>query len=168
LIRYYNTKAASFELVTQCSTAFLRPGSTEFLSAYEFSSFTATSNRLCSICSTCPSEYHTDPCTSTSNTRCTLEFRLRVGEILAIVLSIILVLLVCAFVALSLFVGKAKQKRELGQTKNHLELTERLLGDEREEKHRMGQAWEIGTNDLTFQEEIGAGANGVVYRGIWG
>lgn len=67
------------------------------------------------------------------------------------------------------FYRKKEQKsRELGETKSYLELTERLLGDEREEKVRMGQAWSIAESDLTFGAVLGVGAFGRVVSGKWG
>ena len=53
-------------------------------------------------------------------------------------------------------------------TKSHLELTEQLLGDEREEIERMGQAWLIPETDLAYGRRLGSGSFGHVYAGTWG
>jgi hypothetical protein len=59
-------------------------------------------------------------------------------------------------------------RAELGETQNYLELTEQLLGDERDELEQMEQAWSIIESDLTFGKKIGEGAFGHVSEGTWG
>jgi hypothetical protein len=72
------------------------------------------------------------------------------------------------FAALLVYRKKVQKTRELGLTKTYLQLTERLLGDEREENVRMGQAWSIPEADLTFGTVLGVGAFGRVVSGMWG
>eukprot|EP00037_Helgoeca_nana_P026214 m.294691 g.294691 ORF g.294691 m.294691 type:complete len:635 (+) comp27166_c2_seq17:1399-3303(+) len=65
---YYSAVAGVFLPVTDCTTAY--PG----LPAYQVTRSTATSNRHCSICATCPTGYTvSSPCTPTSDTACTLH-----------------------------------------------------------------------------------------------
>jgi hypothetical protein len=65
--------------------------------------------------------------------------------------------------------------RELHSTKSHLELTEILLGDVKDEKERfaeenelMEQGWLIAQEDLAFGDVIGEGSFGRVFKGLWG
>jgi hypothetical protein len=51
--QFYNAATRSFESVAQCANAFGQADRS--LAAYEFRRPSASSNRLCSICSTCPS-----------------------------------------------------------------------------------------------------------------
>eukprot|EP00035_Acanthoeca_spectabilis_P017699 m.371925 g.371925 ORF g.371925 m.371925 type:complete len:602 (+) comp16686_c1_seq8:1793-3598(+) len=161
----------TFLPITECSTYLASTGK----QAYEVQSpglnadGTATSDRLCSLCSTCPSGYHATPCTSKSDTKCTQL--LSPAAIAAIVLSIILLLVVGM---LGAGYGRT-QKQQRYQTQTELELTERLLGDVQDEKEReieeiadMEHAWAIAENDLGFGAVIGEGAYGRVFRGTWG
>ena len=50
-----------------------------------------------------------------------------------------------------------RKQKLLRETKTNLALTERLLGDEREENELMGKAWSIAEDDLTFGPIIGEG-----------
>jgi hypothetical protein len=53
--QYYSAGLQECVAVTQCSTAFRQGSTTQFQKAYQFDDVTATSDRQCSICSTCPS-----------------------------------------------------------------------------------------------------------------
>lgn len=190
--RYYSQTLWECLPVTVCDRAFRLQGSqTAFLQAYEYESPTITSDRQCSICSTCPSGYETVPCTATSNTQCVLEIKLSIGDIAAIILAVVLL----AIGMTAGFLYGRKQSREkvrrvgclkLGifvtspmppqvKTQDELELTARLLGDVQDENTRvteenvlMEQAWTIAESDLTFGESIGEGGFGTVFRGSWG
>lgn len=100
------------------------------------------------------------PCTKTSNTRCT---NFRAWVIAAWVAGGIVFIVV-----LTLIIMYFRKKTALRHTATNLELTERLLDDEREEVELMGQAWSIAEGDLTFVEVIGEGAYGRVFKGMWG
>ena len=54
----------------------------------------------------------------------------------------------CAIVAVTMYSGKVQHKRSLIHTREHLALTEQLLGDEREEKERMDHAWSTSRQPL--------------------
>lgn len=127
---------------------------------YEYKKNTPTTDRLCSICSKCPSGYNVIQCTSTSNTVCT---NLRAWVIAAIVVGVLVPILL-------LVVGLqyTRKNTALRVTVSNLELTERLLDDERVEVELMGQAWSIGHEDISFGPVIGEGAYGRVYKGTWG
>ena len=73
-----------------------------------------------------------------------------------------------SIVVLTLVIMYIRKKTALRNTATSLELTERLLDEEREEIELMGQAWSIAEGDLTFGEVIGEGAYGRVYKGMWG
>eukprot|EP00040_Diaphanoeca_grandis_P036769 m.236184 g.236184 ORF g.236184 m.236184 type:complete len:1287 (+) comp33678_c0_seq1:280-4140(+) len=88
---YYDVVKQFCITATNCTTAFPnsdKKGGDTFTKAYEVRNSSATSDRLCSICSTCPSDYHTVPCTPTSNAQCTQT--LSGAAIAAIVLVAIL------------------------------------------------------------------------------
>jgi hypothetical protein len=104
--------------------------------------------------------YNVVPCTETSNTRCT---NLRAWIIAAYAAGGTV-----SIIVLSLVIMYVRKKTALRHTVTNLELTERLLGDEREEVELMGQAWSIAEEDLTFGAVIGEGAYGRVYSGMWG
>eukprot|EP00035_Acanthoeca_spectabilis_P010582 m.187131 g.187131 ORF g.187131 m.187131 type:complete len:1037 (+) comp15068_c0_seq7:243-3353(+) len=161
--QYYAENIGAFLPVTNCRTAF--PSATGYHQAYQFGTFTASTDRLCSICSTCPAGFSTSPCTATTDSKCTKENQLSPGDISAIVMAIVLVIVAGSMVATYLYTTK---KRELGVTKSYLQLTEKLLGEEKEEKNRYSKAWSIAEQDLTFGEILGVGGFGRVYRGTWG
>jgi hypothetical protein len=126
--QYYRGEIRAFLPLTECAVAFPRDGS--FLPAYEVdppfltSLGTATTNRLCSVCATCPAGYDTTQCTPTSQTRCIRSTKLSAGDAAAIVLALV-ILGVSA--AVGVVYGRTKsQQRNL--TLNELELTEKLLG----------------------------------------
>jgi hypothetical protein len=166
---YYNVPRQSFEVVALCPSTFEeQAGSGTFLPAYQYRKPTATSNRLCSICSTCPTGYNLVPCTSTTNSQCVRSKELSVGAIAAIVMAIIMVLFVGTAFSGYLYSSKEVQRRKLGETQNYLELTEALLTDERVESDRFGKAWQIAEGDVTFGKLLGVGAFGRVYAAMWG
>lgn len=134
----------------------------------QYAEVTDTSDRLCSICSTCPAEYTTTPCTPTSDSSCIKAKLLSPGSVAAIVLAIVLVFGVGAVFSTALYREKERKHAALHKTQNYLELTERLLGDEREENVRMNRAFSIPEEDLTLGETLGVGAFGRVVRGMWG
>lgn len=161
----------TFHPITNCSTYLVSTGK----QAYEVQAprrneqGTAVSDRLCSLCSTCPSGYHATSCTATSDTKCTQL--LSPAAIAAVVLSIALLLIIGM---LGAGYGRT-QKKQRYQTQTELELTERLLGDVQGEKERaieeiadMEQAWAIAESDLAFGGVIGEGAYGRVFSGTWG
>lgn len=134
----------------------------------QFADRDPTSDRQCSICSMCPSGFHTTVCSPTTDSKCTKADTIAPAEIVAIVLSVLLVLLVGVLVSGYFYIVSQKSQKKLGATQSYLELTESLLGTEREEKERMGQAWSIDESDLTFGPVIGVGAFGRVFSGTWG
>lgn len=67
---------------------------------------TATSNRLCGVCSACPEGYSTAPCSPTADVVCSRE--LSVGDIAAIVLAVLLLGIGATFFALY---GRSQKKR---------------------------------------------------------
>lgn len=83
-------------------------------------------------------------------------------------MAIVLVIFVGGVASTVLYYGKRRKQRELGQTQTYLELTERLLDDEREEKERWAGAYMIPEADVTLGSELGSGAFGRVLRGMWG
>eukprot|EP00040_Diaphanoeca_grandis_P027786 m.159007 g.159007 ORF g.159007 m.159007 type:complete len:420 (-) comp31117_c1_seq1:268-1527(-) len=144
---------------------------TLYQQAYEVNNATLTTNRECSICSTCPEDFVTVPCTPTTNARCTRSGRLQPGDIAAIILSVFLLLVTSAVLWRY---GRTQSKKRV-QTQGELELSELLLGDVTEEKDRiteekrlMQQAWTIDEADLKLHEVIGNGAFGTVFSGKWG
>jgi Leucine-rich repeat (LRR) protein len=158
--QYYDTNAQAFLPLTDCNSAF--PGVA--LPSYQVLSPTSTTNRICSICATCPKGFKTVPCTDGTNTRCIQE--LSPGETAAIVVGVLVPTF--GFVIALLYIRYTTFRSELGKTKTYLELTEQLLGDERDEKEQMEQAWIIAETDLSFGPVIGEGAFGRVYTGMWG
>jgi len=164
---YYNTAKQVFLPLTDCATAFPRDfnnSGSQFLRAYQYKAATPTTDRRCSICSGCPPGYYVEECTAFRNTRCNMKSALSAGDAAAITLSILLLMGAVWYFRR----GQERQKRALGETQTYLELTEQLLGDEREVKAQMGQAWLIEENDLQFGNQIGRGAFGRVHRGVWG
>eukprot|EP00040_Diaphanoeca_grandis_P014320 m.72564 g.72564 ORF g.72564 m.72564 type:complete len:1102 (+) comp24465_c0_seq1:285-3590(+) len=169
---YFEVNAQSCLPSTNCSKAFANRGTTVgYVEAYQVYDSTPTSNRECSICSTCPDGYDTSPCTATTDSKCTRSKRLTGGDVAAIVLSV-LILAVTAFI--SWVYGRTQSKARV-KTKGELELTELLLGDVTEEKdrvteerQRMQQAWSIEEADLQIGSIIGRGAFGNVFAGMWG
>lgn len=156
----------AFRPVSVCRVEFADVGQ-----AYQVTAPTTTSDRVCSLCSKCPGDYSTTPCTATTDSKCTQTARLAVGNIVAIVLAVIMLGVAAAVGATY---GRM-QMRHRHHTQNELELTERLLGDVTEEKDRateeitvMEQAWLITETDLTVGGVIGEGAFGRVYQGVWG
>lgn len=161
---FYSHEDSAFLTVGECDVAFAgnRPG--EYLKAYEYRPPTATSDRQCSICSTCPPGFAETPCTTVANTVCTLEKGLSLAAIVAIALGGVL-LLVCA--AAASFYGRSQcRQREVVQA--DLELTEHALGLEKSEKELMEQAWAIPKEDLSYSKMIGEGTFGRVFEGKWG
>jgi hypothetical protein len=149
--------------VTTCEQAF-RSATGGFLAAYEYVAPTLTSDRMCSICSSCPSGFDVVPCTAFTNTQCTQS--LSAGQVAGIIVGVLVPTF--GFVIALLYIRYATYRSELGQTKTYLELTEQLLGDERVEKEQMEQAWTIAESDISFGVVIGEGAFGRVYKGRWG
>jgi Leucine-rich repeat (LRR) protein/tRNA A-37 threonylcarbamoyl transferase component Bud32 len=163
---YYNPVQQGCQPLTNCSTRFAAQSGGR-LAAYTYRAHSATSDRLCSICSTCEDGYDAVPCTATTNTRCIKDTALDAGAITAIVLAVFIPLM-CLAAGVFYFQYSKHMKQELGQKTRYLELTENLLDDVSEEKARMEQAYEIDEADLTKDKVIGTGAYGTVYRGTWG
>eukprot|EP00040_Diaphanoeca_grandis_P035382 m.222338 g.222338 ORF g.222338 m.222338 type:complete len:1048 (+) comp33371_c0_seq6:308-3451(+) len=168
--QYYDYTTGSCLPVTDCATEFPNPGG-KFSLAYQVNASTATANRRCSICSSCPDGYHTVLCTPTSNARCTRSGQLSSGDIAAIIFSVLLAAMM-GFVGW--VYGRTQLKRQT-RTQGELELSELLLGDVTEEKERMTeenrlmqQAWTIDESDLQIHEMIGNGAYGTVFSSTWG
>jgi hypothetical protein len=156
--RYYDESTQTFELISNCSRTF--HDISGYLRAYQFQGPTATTDRLCSICSSCPSGYKTVQCADTANTQCTNER--------GWITTVIVVCTVVPIVVLSITFLYIFNKRALTETTTNLELTERLLDGQRDENELMGQAWSIAEEDLTFGKMIGEGAFGRVHEGTWG
>eukprot|EP00041_Stephanoeca_diplocostata_P008309 m.122167 g.122167 ORF g.122167 m.122167 type:complete len:1469 (-) comp17269_c0_seq70:3312-7718(-) len=76
--------------VTICSQAF-RDANDGFLSAYEVQTPTETSDRLCSICSECLQGFSTTACTATTNTECSRTTKLSSGDVAAIALTFVII-----------------------------------------------------------------------------
>eukprot|EP00041_Stephanoeca_diplocostata_P035245 m.1234281 g.1234281 ORF g.1234281 m.1234281 type:complete len:1427 (-) comp24665_c0_seq11:370-4650(-) len=169
----YFLRGASCEPVTECTTAYpttldntsnssnIR---TSYLRAYEYQPPTTTSDRRCSICSTCNAGYTTHACTPTTDTACTAQFRLVPGDIAAIVLAS--VLFVAALVLGTWYGRRQQQKRK--QARFDLEQTELLLSDITEKHDRMQQAWAISEDDLVLDRQLASGTYGTVWAGYWG
>jgi hypothetical protein len=165
--QYYDESLQAFLPLTNCTTLYPDEiDSHAFLQAYQFRNFTHTSNRVCAPCSVCPSGYDTSPCTITADSKCTKTSnkQLTAGQASGVVLAV----LVPTFVLALLYMRYKASRSELGQTKSYLQLTEQLLGDERDEKEQMEQAWTIAESDISFGAVIGEGACGRVYKGMWG
>jgi hypothetical protein len=108
------------------------------------------------------------PCTATTDSKCTKDDRITAVQIVAISVSILLVLFVGSAATAYFYFGKTRTVQKLGETKGYLELTEKLLGDERDERELMGHAWAIAEADLSFGPVIGVGAYGRVFTATWG
>eukprot|EP00040_Diaphanoeca_grandis_P005757 m.34358 g.34358 ORF g.34358 m.34358 type:complete len:973 (-) comp16966_c0_seq1:140-3058(-) len=169
--QYYDTVAEACIVATQCDTTFQDRGSTEYLAAYEVYPLTNYTDRVCSICSTCPNGYHTTPCTTTTNAQCTRQAHLTSGDIASIVLTVFLLV---TSTLVGVVYGRT-QSTKRNMTQGELEMTELLLGDVtqekdriNEEKTRMQQAWVIDESDLKMYDVIGVGAYGTVFAGTWG
>eukprot|EP00035_Acanthoeca_spectabilis_P010720 m.189532 g.189532 ORF g.189532 m.189532 type:complete len:1041 (+) comp15110_c0_seq2:129-3251(+) len=166
---FYSLRDQSIQPLTQCSAVFdTENGKGSFAKAYEFHAPTLTSNRVCSICSTCPGGFKQTECTATSDSKCVRDTTLSPAAIAALAMAIVLVIFVGGVASTVLYYGKRRKQRELGQTQTYLELTERLLDDEREEKERWAGAYMIPEADVTLGGELGSGAFGRVLRGMWG
>jgi Leucine-rich repeat (LRR) protein len=175
--QYYVPATKSFQALSVCSQMYpMLPGQmrtaidgddipgpyTHYMRAYQVVPPTLTTNRLCSICSTCPSGYDTVPCTEYTNTQCR-----KVNERNWIT-TVIVVCTVVPVVVMSIALMYIFKRRALTETTTNLELTERLLDGQRDEVELMGQAWSIAMKDLTFGDVIGEGAYGRVWNGTWG
>eukprot|EP00040_Diaphanoeca_grandis_P013546 m.68521 g.68521 ORF g.68521 m.68521 type:complete len:998 (-) comp23966_c0_seq1:124-3117(-) len=168
--QYYDTHALTCLRITDCATKFRNPQQ-GFSKAYQVYNATRTSDRGCSICSSCPDGYHATKCTATSNSECNRQVHLSSGDTASIVLTVIM-LMVSA--VLGVVYGRSQSKKR-NMTLGELELTELLLGDVTQEKQRineerdrMQQAWRIAESDLKRGVVIGRGGNGTVYAGTWG
>eukprot|EP00040_Diaphanoeca_grandis_P036793 m.236477 g.236477 ORF g.236477 m.236477 type:complete len:1135 (+) comp33686_c0_seq10:282-3686(+) len=170
--QYYDTTAQACLPVAVCSLLFDDEGSPSgYRDAYQVSDFGLSSNRQCSICSTCPEGYKTVACTTTSNSRCTRSAHLAQGDIASIILSILIAVVMAG---VGWWYGRTQLIKQ-NKTRGELELTEMLLGDVTEEKDRiteekrlMQQAWTIDESDLRMKQVIGNGAFGTVYSAMWG
>eukprot|EP00037_Helgoeca_nana_P023872 m.248964 g.248964 ORF g.248964 m.248964 type:complete len:1003 (+) comp26476_c1_seq17:3-3011(+) len=169
--QYYSAGLQECVAVTQCSTAFRQGSTTQFQKAYQFDDVTATSDRQCSICSTCPVGYDTVPCTAMVNAQCTKLSKLGAGDVAAIVMSTVLLM---AAAAAGVLYGRLNFHRSK-LTADELEMTELLLGNVSLEKERLTaenrrkqRAWVIDEADLKMAEVIGTGGMGVVRRALWG
>lgn len=165
---YYVRSLQQFLPITNCSTAFANVQGPGFLPAYEFSPFTATNDRMCSICSSCPAGYTTTQCSATSDTSCTKEEHMSVGDIAAIAMATFILVGVGGSVAGVLHYGKKKKERELMSVRTDLASTERQLNEEQMENERMGQAWLIEEKDVMIGTLLGVGSSGRVFEGMWG
>eukprot|EP00037_Helgoeca_nana_P031080 m.392601 g.392601 ORF g.392601 m.392601 type:complete len:1013 (+) comp28325_c0_seq15:255-3293(+) len=173
--QFYSESDTAFLTISRCTSAFPRDGS--YLNAYEVdppllnARGTATSDRLCSVCSVCPAGFSSNPCTPTTDTKCFRQVRLTVGDVAAVALSVVILAIVTAA---GIQYGR-KQSRRRAVALNELALTEQLLGDVQVEKDRfahendlMEQAWKIRVFDLHFGDVIGEGSYGRVFKGSWG
>eukprot|EP00040_Diaphanoeca_grandis_P037857 m.250773 g.250773 ORF g.250773 m.250773 type:complete len:1198 (+) comp33888_c1_seq4:218-3811(+) len=143
---------------TNCSTTFGK-----HTQGYEFQAATRTSNRVCSACSVCSAGFDSSPCTATSNTVCTRTLQLTIGDISAIVVTVILVFVGTAGGTSYFFMRKKEEKKE-----HELELSQMLLGEVNEENSRMRKAWEICEDDLHIEKKLASGSFGVVWSATWG
>eukprot|EP00035_Acanthoeca_spectabilis_P004879 m.107762 g.107762 ORF g.107762 m.107762 type:complete len:1248 (-) comp12772_c0_seq8:122-3865(-) len=164
---FYNTATDAFQPLTVCQTRFVRDG--VHLPAYEFAPPSATSDRLCGICSVCPSGFHKQPCTATTDTRCTKE--LGPGDIASISISIFLL----ALIGLVGWRSANRQRRqrvvvatELEMTAGQLRTVTKEKDQIREEKDRMSEAWKISVDDIVLNTKVAEGSYGAVWRGLWG
>jgi hypothetical protein len=167
--QYYSHDSNTFLPLTNCSTLYADDHELHtYLPAFEFQAATHTTNRICSPCSICPLGFHVVPCNSTNNTQCTKvsSKALSAGQAAAIIVGVLVPTF--GFVLALLYIRYTTFRSELGQTKTYLELTEQLLGNERDEKEQMEQAWTIAESDISFGAVIGEGAFGRVYKGMWG
>lgn len=170
--QYYIQDLNTFLPITVCSELFgAGRAAYEVQPALTNAQGTATSDRICSVCSTCPEGFDTTPCTATSDAKCVRSTALTPGDIAAVTMALMILL---AAAAVGVFFGR-QQSRRVVKTKTELELTERLLGDVTDEKERvveenkqMEQGWSIAVDDLAFGGVIGEGAFGRVFRGSWG
>jgi hypothetical protein len=164
--QFYDASLGAFLPLTPSCVSLYRGASGTPIRGFEYARPTLSSDRQCSICSGCPDGFSAVGCTATSNTQCTKALRLGPSAIAAIVLTLLLPII--GGVLVLLYMRVRSTRRKLGQTKNYLELTENLLGTEREHKEQMEQAWKIQEADLSFGKVIGEGAFGRVFGGMWG
>lgn len=99
---YYNALQGAFQPLTDCSTEFATIGQR----AYEVKPPSTTTDRLCSICSSCPHGYQTSPCSATTDATCTQG--LSSGDIAAILLAVLI--LAAAVVMVTLCVPRCTKK----------------------------------------------------------
>jgi len=166
---YYNTLQRAFEPLTVCETRFKRDG--RYLPSYEFSKPTSTADRLCGICSECPDGFHTQPCTVTSDTRCTKSYKLGIGDVASIAVSAFLLLLIGFLgwnTARRYYHKRNKVATELEMTTEELLNVTEEKDRIREEKNRMAEAWKIPVADISLDKRVAEGSFGAVWRGRWG
>mmetsp|Transcript_1080 Transcript_1080/g.3676 ORF Transcript_1080/g.3676 Transcript_1080/m.3676 type:complete len:1341 (+) Transcript_1080:122-4144(+) len=164
--QYYDASVETFLPVSRCDTEFPSRSASKpkYQAAYQVMPATSTSDRVCSICSTCPSGYETVACTTIMNSRCVRPFRLSTWGIVTIMMFTMLVI---GIVVLSYIMEEIK-RRELAWTNLLYELTDSNLKTERVERERMGQAWDISEDDLVLGGKLGSGGHGNVYKANWG
>lgn len=163
--QWYAENIATCVPVTQCASAFPDPDDPQlFLPAYQVRNASSTSDRLCSVCASCPEGFDTTPCGVTTPTKCTRPVHLSPGDIAALSLGIVL-LLAAATVG---GVYGWSERGERAKTVQELEMAEHLLADVQDENERLEQAWSIENEDLQYGVVVGEGAFGRVFRGNWG
>lgn len=168
-VLYFDNASGAIYSVRNCNTTFPdphRPG--KFLPAYEYANYSLTSNRLCSICSSCPDGYDATPCTATSNSKCTKQKHLSPALIIAIALATVLVVSCSLFITCWMYQRKEEGRITLGSTLASLDGAAKELHVEKEEIARMKRAWAIDANDLVFGRQIGLGGTARVFEGTWG
>eukprot|EP00041_Stephanoeca_diplocostata_P032859 m.1065380 g.1065380 ORF g.1065380 m.1065380 type:complete len:1064 (-) comp24220_c0_seq4:1288-4479(-) len=175
--QYWDEALATCLPISDCRTVFaLRAGAVSAsqaaapqsdgvnLQGYEYAASTTTTNRLCTICSTCASGYTTTPCTATTNTQCSKSDKLSLGDVFSIIMAVVIL---GTAAAAGFWYGR-KHRRSGTRAQYKLEQTELLLSDVTEEKERLQQAWVIPEEDVILNRQLASGAFGTVWSGRWG
>eukprot|EP00038_Savillea_parva_P020647 m.32043 g.32043 ORF g.32043 m.32043 type:complete len:1106 (-) comp4855_c0_seq1:61-3378(-) len=168
---YYNENMRSFMPLTDCGTAY-RSNKGHYLPAFAFSPATVTTDRMCSLCTTCPSGYvHTD-CTATTNTICRANpAHFGFGAMVYIGMAIALVACV-----IGLVLSRRRYKRTFAYTV--LESDVSSADSVRMSKFSNDEGWieplaVIGEMELDIGKVITncqypSGGPGNVHKGTWG
>eukprot|EP00041_Stephanoeca_diplocostata_P032856 m.1065849 g.1065849 ORF g.1065849 m.1065849 type:complete len:391 (-) comp24220_c0_seq28:1652-2824(-) len=172
--QYWDEALATCLPISDCRTVFaLRAGAVSAsqaaapqsdgvnLQGYEYAASTTTTNRLCTICSTCASGYTTTPCTATTNTQCSKSDKLSLGDVFSIIMAVVIL---GTAAAAGFWYGR-KHRRSGTRAQYKLEQTELLLSDVTEEKERLQQAWVIPEEDVILNRQLASGAFGTVWSG---
>jgi hypothetical protein len=162
--QYYNRATSACTPLLDCRVAFPGPFDEIYEPAYQYRAATVTSDRLCSLCGSCPAGYVVTTCTATADTRCSKVSHLSVGDIMSVVLC--LVILMATLIAALRYASTQHIKGKAAVFE--LEETANLLGEVEQENSRLLGAWRIRETDLTVGEHLAAGSKGEVWSGTWG
>ena len=153
--------------LTDCLTVYVTSSVKGTTQGYQIIPNTATSDRECSLCTTCPQGYVASACTVSSDSVCSKDTALTVSQIILIVLVVIGVLAVVSWWGFRHRVQLKQAMVNLRLRDDRLEMTTLLLDEEKAEAEQVNQSWQIAWNDVALMEVLGRGAFGVVNRAEW-